>query len=78
MELIFELKLYNDEKGFKLASLKMQGYASLWYENLKRNIARKLSSISKYGPNSRSIWTGGPSHPPICKSFTSRSHLKKE
>jgi len=39
MKRIFELKQYNDEKSFKLVILKMKGYASLRYENLKRNRA---------------------------------------
>jgi len=36
LEKIFELKDYNDERTFKLAILKMKGYASLWYEHLKK------------------------------------------
>ena len=38
---IFELKEYNDEKSFKLAILTMKGYATLWYKNLKKNLARE-------------------------------------
>jgi len=34
---IIEIKEYNDEKAFKLAILKLKGYASLWYETLKKS-----------------------------------------
>ena len=39
MERITEIKGYSGEKAFKLAVLKLKQYASLWYENLKRNRA---------------------------------------
>ncbi|XP_074291693.1 uncharacterized protein LOC141618478 [Silene latifolia] len=35
MERIFEFKGYNDSKKFKVAILKLKGYASLWYEGMK-------------------------------------------
>ena len=47
LERIFELKDYNDEKAFKLAILKMKGYASLWYEHLKKSRAREAKSKIK-------------------------------
>jgi len=36
MERFFEVKGYSDEKPFKIAILKLKMYASLWYENTKR------------------------------------------
>ena len=44
---IFELKEYNDERTFKLAILKMNGNASLWYENLKMIRATEAKSKVK-------------------------------
>ena len=44
MERIIELKQYNDEKAFKLAILKLKGYASLWYKTLKKGPARETKS----------------------------------
>ncbi|XP_057247500.1 uncharacterized protein LOC130589887 [Beta vulgaris subsp. vulgaris] len=35
MERVFDYKDYDDAKRFKVAILKLTGYASLWYENLK-------------------------------------------
>lgn len=35
MERVFDYKDYDDNKRFKVAILKLTGYASLWYENLK-------------------------------------------
>ncbi|XP_010695087.1 uncharacterized protein LOC104907794 [Beta vulgaris subsp. vulgaris] len=35
MERVFDYKDYDDAKRFKIAILKLIGYASLWYENLK-------------------------------------------
>ena len=37
IERIIELKEYNDKKAFKLAILKLKGYASLWCETLKKS-----------------------------------------
>jgi len=39
--------VYNDEKAFRLAILKMKGYASLWYEPLKKNRVREAKSKIK-------------------------------
>ena len=36
IERFFEIKEYLDDKAFKIAILKLKRYASLWYENLKR------------------------------------------
>ena len=47
MERIFKLKEYNDEKAFKLIILNVKGYASLLYENLKRNRGREAKSKIK-------------------------------
>jgi len=47
IEKIIELKEYNDEKAFKLVILKLKGYASLWYETLKKNRSRKTKSKIK-------------------------------
>ena len=47
IERIFELKEYNDEKAFKLIILKLKGYASLWYEQLKKSRAREAKSKIK-------------------------------
>jgi len=44
IERIFELKEYNEEKSFKLAILKLKGYASPWDEHLKKNRAREAKS----------------------------------
>ena len=41
MDRIFEAKCYNDEKSFKVASLKLTRYASLWFENIKKQRARE-------------------------------------
>ena len=46
-ERIFELKKHIDEKAFKLAILNMQGHASLWYDNLKKNQAREAKAKIK-------------------------------
>ncbi|XP_074315345.1 uncharacterized protein LOC141651537 [Silene latifolia] len=40
VEIIFEFKNYNDAKAFKVAVLKLKGYASLWYDNLKHQRLR--------------------------------------
>ena len=45
--MIIELKEYNDKKAFKLVILKLKGYASLWYETLKKNKVRKIKSKIK-------------------------------
>jgi len=47
MKMIFDLKDYSVEKSFKLAILKLKGYASLWYENLKKNKAREAKAKIK-------------------------------
>jgi len=39
MERIIEIKGYSGGKAFKLAVLKLEQYASLWNENLKRTRA---------------------------------------
>jgi len=36
IERFFEIKEYSDEKPFNTAILKLKKYASLWYENIKR------------------------------------------
>ena len=36
LDRIFQAKGYNDEKSFKVASLKLMRYASLWFENVKK------------------------------------------
>jgi len=36
LERFFEIKEYSNEKGFKKFVLKLKKYASLWYENVKR------------------------------------------
>ena len=41
MDRIFETKGYDDEKIFKIASLKLTRYASLWFENVKKQRARE-------------------------------------
>ncbi|XP_074304844.1 uncharacterized protein LOC141639673 [Silene latifolia] len=41
VEKIFELKTYNDAKACKVAVLKLKGYASLWYDNLKHHRLRE-------------------------------------
>ena len=47
LERIFELKDYNGEKSFLFAILKLKGYASLWYEDLKKTRAREVKSKIK-------------------------------
>ncbi|XP_074319087.1 uncharacterized protein LOC141656020 [Silene latifolia] len=41
VEKIFEFKNYNDSKAFKVAVLKLKGYASLLYDNLKQQRLRE-------------------------------------
>ncbi|XP_074303264.1 uncharacterized protein LOC141637716 [Silene latifolia] len=41
VERIFEYKGYNDTKAFKVATLKLKGYASLWYDTMKSLRARE-------------------------------------
>ncbi|XP_074313537.1 uncharacterized protein LOC141648716 [Silene latifolia] len=40
IERVFEFKNYDDRKAFKVAILKLKGYASLWYENMKHQRIR--------------------------------------
>ncbi|XP_074317993.1 uncharacterized protein LOC141654773 [Silene latifolia] len=40
VERVFEFKNYDDKKAFKVAILKLKGYASLWYENMKHQRIR--------------------------------------
>ncbi|KAK9756103.1 hypothetical protein RND81_01G073500 [Saponaria officinalis] len=40
VERVFEYKSYDDSKKFKVAVLKLKGYASLWYEGLKQKRSR--------------------------------------
>jgi len=51
LDRIFEAKGYDDEKSFKIASLKLTRYASLWFENVKKQRARdgkrKINSWEK-------------------------------
>ena len=51
MDRIFEAKGYDDKKSFKINSLKLIRYASLWFENLKKQRAsdgkRKVNSWEK-------------------------------
>jgi len=41
IERIFEIKEYSDEKSFKVAILKLKKYASLGYENVKKQRTRE-------------------------------------
>ena len=41
MDQIFEAKGYDDEKSFKIASLKLTRYASLLFENVKKQRSRE-------------------------------------
>ena len=45
IEGIFELKGYNDEKSFKLDTLKMEEYVPLWYQNLKKTRVMEAKSM---------------------------------
>ena len=47
IERFFEIKKYSDYKAFKIAILKLKKYASLWYENLKRQRSRDGKSRIK-------------------------------
>jgi len=47
IERIFKLKDYDHKKAFKLAILKLMGYASLWYEHLKKGRGREAKSKIK-------------------------------
>jgi len=38
IERIIKLKNYNDQRAFNLAILKLKGYVSLCYENLKEEL----------------------------------------
>ncbi|KAK9683809.1 hypothetical protein RND81_10G166200 [Saponaria officinalis] len=50
-ERIFEYKDYDEHKKFKVATLKLTKYASLWYENMKRQRRRdrkpKIETLEK-------------------------------
>jgi len=41
VERFFKIKEYSDEKPFKVVVLKLKKYASLWYENLKKQRTRE-------------------------------------
>ncbi len=41
VERIFEFKEYSEERRVKLVAIKLKGYASLWWENLKRERNRE-------------------------------------
>ena len=41
LERYFEIKEFSDEKVLKMAILKLKKYASLWYENIKRQWAKE-------------------------------------
>jgi len=41
LERFFEVREYYDEEAFKVAVLKLKRYASLWYENVKKQRARE-------------------------------------
>jgi len=45
--MISKLKYYNDENVFKLAILKLEGYASLWYDHLKKSRAKEAKAKIK-------------------------------
>ncbi|CAL9070970.1 unnamed protein product, partial [Musa textilis] len=47
IERVFDFKSYSDEKRCKVAVLKLTKYASLWWENLKRQRAREKKSRIK-------------------------------
>ena len=53
IERFFEIKEYTDEKAFKVVVLKLKRYASLWYENIKRQRAREGKASSQLGLSSR-------------------------
>ena len=38
---IFDFKEYSEENKVKLVAIKLKGYASLWWENLKRKRNRE-------------------------------------
>jgi len=40
-ERFIEVKEYSNEKAFKVAILKLKKYASLWYENVKKQRGRE-------------------------------------
>jgi len=41
LERFFKVREYSDEKAFKVAVLKLKKYASLWYENVKKQRTRE-------------------------------------
>ena len=41
LERFFEIKEYSNEKAFKVIVLKVKKYASLWYENIRKQRARE-------------------------------------
>jgi len=41
LERFFEIKEYSDDKAFKVVVRKLKKYASLWYENIKKQRARE-------------------------------------
>jgi len=53
IERFFEIKEYIEEKAFKVVVLKLKRYASLWYENIKRQRIREGRLGSLLGLSSR-------------------------
>jgi len=71
---ISKLKEYNNENVFKLAILKIKGYVSLWYENLKKNRAREAKAKIKTW-SKLSVWTRASYPLHESENYISRSHL---
>jgi len=50
-EMFFEIKEYSNEKAFKITVLQLKTYASLWYETVKKQMARegklRIRTLSK-------------------------------
>ena len=51
LERFFKIKEYSDEEAFNVVVLKLKNYASLWYENVKKQRARegkpRIRTLSK-------------------------------
>ncbi|XP_070038225.1 uncharacterized protein [Nicotiana tomentosiformis] len=53
IERVFDYKEYSDEKNVKLVAINLRGYASLWWENLKR----EQEHIQANCPNKKAFTT---------------------
>ena len=53
VERIFEFKEFSEERNVKLVAIRLKGYASLWWENLKRE--RRKETYSNLEENEEGV-----------------------